>query len=195
MAGDKESLGWVVVRFTPLLKAQAAWRLGPLRRHIEVDDILAEAWLVAVRRLGDLVRDDAHLTPRLLAFLGTTILHIVNHRIDGAIKNRRRVAKSASKSASHGRVGPLDEVEATITGAVTHAARGELATALDACLATLSEKDRAVVILRAAEGLSNQEAARELGELPTTISHRYRRALEKLREVVPNSFFDELSDD
>src|SRR5262245_45645424 len=80
MSGDRESLGWVVIRFTPLLKAQAAWRLGPaLVRQIEVDDILAEAWLVAVRRLGDLLRDDGHLTPRLLAFLGTTILHIVNH--------------------------------------------------------------------------------------------------------------------
>ena len=184
----------MVVRFTPLLKAQAAWRLGPsLRRQIEVDDILAEAWLVAVRRLGDLVRDDGHLTPRLLAFLGTTILHIVNHRIDDAIRNRRRLAKNGD--ASEGRVAPLDDVEATITGAVTNAARSELASALDACLATLSEKDREVVLLRAVEGLSNQDAARELGELPTTVSHRYRRALEKLREMVPNSFFDELSDD
>ena len=76
---------------------------------------------------------------------------------------------------------------------VTKASRDEVGAALDECLASLPEKDRAVVLLRAVEGLSNQEAAEEIGEPATTVSHRYRRALEKLRRIVPNSFLDELS--
>jgi DNA-directed RNA polymerase specialized sigma24 family protein len=52
-----------------------------------------------------------------------------------------------------------------------------------------------VVILRAVEGLTTLEAAQELGEAPNTVSHRYRRAIEKLRAIVPNSLFDELSDE
>jgi len=49
-----------------------------------------------------------------------------------------------------------------------------------------------VILFRAVEGLSNQDAARELGELPTTISHRYRRALTRLREALPGSVLDEM---
>ena len=77
---------------------------------------------------------------------------------------------------------------------MTHAARTELGAALGRCLDELQEKDREVILLRVAEGLSNEEAAQELGEAPNTVSHRYRRALGKLREAVPRSFLDELSE-
>jgi DNA-directed RNA polymerase specialized sigma24 family protein len=49
--------------------------------------------------------------------------------------------------------------------------------------------------MRAIEGVSNQEAAAQLGETPTTVSHRYRRALAKLRGALPGSFLEELLDD
>ena len=191
--GDRECVNWVVTHFTPLLKAQAAWRLGPrLRNQVDPEDIVAEAWLIMLRRLGDLDRDEGRATPRLLAFLGTTILHIVNHRIEQAVRAKRRMAPSPS---GDDRPDPMGELEAAVTGAVTAAARTELASALDACLSALPDRDREVILIRAVEGLSNQEAAVELGEAPTTVSHRYRRALAKLRESVPGSFLDELLDD
>src|SRR5262245_16381349 len=189
IAGDRESLGWIVTRFSPLLRAQAAWRLGPLAGQVDVDDILAEAWLVMLRRRNDLVLDGRRATPRVLAFLGTTVLNLVNNRIKAAVRQKRRTAPSPRPELE---IDPLDELAATVTGALTAAARGEIGSRLDASLAALPEKDREVVLLRAVEGLTNLEAAQELDEPPNTVSHRYRRAIEKLRAIVPDSLFDEL---
>jgi RNA polymerase sigma-70 factor (ECF subfamily) len=192
IAGDRESLGWIATRFSPLLRAQAIWRLGSLSSQFDADDVVAEAWLVMLRRRNDLVLEGRRATPRLLAFLGTTILNLVNRRIEAAVKQKRRMAPSPEPD-SGGEV--LDGLAATVTGALTDAARGELGARLDACLAALPEKDREVVLLRAVEGLTNLEAAQELAEAPNTVSHRYRRAIEKLRAIVPDSMFDELLDE
>jgi RNA polymerase sigma-70 factor (ECF subfamily) len=192
IAGDRDSLGWIVTRFSPLLRAQAAWRLGPLSGQADIDDILAEAWLVMLQRRNDLVLDGRRATPRLLAFLGTTILNLVNRRIEAVAKQRRRLAPQAEPGREGDRVDVLAD---TVTGALTDAARQEIGRKLDACLAELPDKDREVVLLRAVEGLTNLEAAHELGEAPNTVSHRYRRAIDKLRAIVPDSLFDELLDD
>ena len=40
----------------------------------------------------------------------------------------------------------------------------------------------------------NQDAAHELKEEPDTVSHRYQRALKKLRDALPSSVFEALSD-
>ena len=194
LRGDRDSLGWVVGRFSPLLKTQAIWRLGPrLGSQVDPDDVVAEAWLVALRRLGDLDREGSHSTPRLLAFLGTTILNIVNRRIEEAARRTRRMAPPAEGKAEE--LPAADEWEATMTGAVTQAMRTELASSLKTGLASLAQRDREVILLRTLEGLSNLEVAAQLGEAPTTVSHRYRRALGKLRASVPKSFLDELPDD
>jgi DNA-directed RNA polymerase specialized sigma24 family protein len=52
-----------------------------------------------------------------------------------------------------------------------------------------------VIALRAFEGLSNSEAAEELDEKPNTVAQRYKRALSKLRELLPDSIFEDLPDD
>jgi RNA polymerase sigma-70 factor, ECF subfamily len=190
--GDRESLSWVVMHFSPLLKAQASWRLGArLRGRVDPEDVVSEAWLVALRRMNDLVHDDGRSTPRFLAFLGTTVLRIVNRRIDEAVLRAQRTAPTPDREESPE---PVDELQATVTGAVTHAARSELAASLEARLAELGEKDRQVVLLRIVEGLPNHEVARELGEPPNTVSHRCRRALAKLRQALPDSFLDEFED-
>jgi RNA polymerase sigma factor (sigma-70 family) len=192
IAGDRESLGWIVTRFSPLLRAQAMWRLGQLARQIDVEDILAEAWLVLLQKRNEIVFDGRRATPRVLTFLGSTILNIVNRRIEAAMLQRRRMAPQPGPER---KPDVLDELAATVTGALTDAARGELGGRLDACLAALSQKDREVVILRAVEGLTNVEAAQEIGEAQNTVSHRYQRAIVKLREIVPDSLFDELLDE
>src|SRR5436190_14156585 len=124
IGGNRESLGWVVGRFSPLLRTQVIWRLGPrLAGQVDPDDVVAEAWLVTLRRIGDLDREGSHSTPRLLAFLGTTILHLVNRRVEEAARRTRRMGPPPA-SEDHR---PEDEWAATVTGAVTHAMRTELA--------------------------------------------------------------------
>ena len=119
--GDRESLGWVISRFTPLLKAQAAYRLGAqTARHIDVEDLVAEAWLVALRRLSDLVQKDGRHTPRLLAFLSTTILNLVNHRLDRQIR-REDGGQGPESRANPGTAEPLDQRAVEMSGAITRA--------------------------------------------------------------------------
>jgi RNA polymerase sigma-70 factor, ECF subfamily len=193
IAGDRESLDWVVRRFAPLLRAQAEWRLGTsLRGKVDPDDVVAEAWLVVLRRLPDLDGDEGRRTPRLVAFVGTVVLNIANRHMDHAARRLRTFApQSPASDASD----PVDELEATVTGAVTGAARDELGAALAAALGALPEADRRVVLLRIAEGRTNEEAAEELGEASNTVSRRYRRALAKLRASLPPTFFEDFAEE
>jgi RNA polymerase sigma-70 factor (ECF subfamily) len=192
LGGDRESLEWVVTRFTPLLKAQAALRLGRLQGQVSVDDVVAEAWLVALRKRADFVPNDAPSTPRLLRFLGTTILNLVNRRMEDYLRRGARQAPlPAPDDSGAGASGLAD----TVTGAVTHAARHETAAALDAALSELPAIDRQVIILRLVEGLSNQETALQLKESPNTASQRYGRALARLRAALPESFLSDFSPD
>ena len=77
--GDEASLDWVVRRFTPLLLAQARYRLGAsLRTHYDPEDLVSEVWAIALPRLPDLTVRDGRATPVLVKFLATTLLFRVN---------------------------------------------------------------------------------------------------------------------
>jgi hypothetical protein len=78
-----------------------------------------------LKRRNDLVMDGRRATPRLLTFLGTTILNLVNNRIKAAVKQRRRTAPPPKPELE---IDPLDDLAATVTGALTQAARGEIGT-------------------------------------------------------------------
>jgi RNA polymerase sigma factor (sigma-70 family) len=193
LEGDHRSLGWLVTRLSPLLRVQASHRMGPrLRRHLDPEDVVAEAWLVACRRLRDLERRDGRLTPRLLAFLSETIVRTINDHLKRCIR-RGEMGPPASMEALE--ADPMDHFRADITGVVTQAVRDECQNVIGDALSRLGEEERLVVVLRGVEGLTNAEAARELDELPTTVSHRYRRALAKLRNALPESIFVELVED
>ena len=61
-----------------------------------------------------------------------------------------------------------------------------------AAIEELSERDREIVVLRAIEQHSNQDAAELLGIAPNTAAQAFGRALGRLREKLPGSVFDEL---
>jgi len=180
---DRESVDWIVRRFTPLLEAQARMRLaGAPVDPGEAEDVAAEAWLVALPRLRDLVPRAGRVTPVLLTFLGTTARSLCNRRIERALRRRATpLDEAVEPSAPPAERRPLNDP----------AAAAAVRRALDA----LGEPLRTIVLMRAVEGVDNRDIAEELGEAPNTISHRYRRALERLRATVPDSVFDELAED
>jgi RNA polymerase sigma factor (sigma-70 family) len=173
--------------------AQAVYRLGPsLAARIDAEDAVSEMWLVALRRRFDIRPGDAGSTPRLLAFLSTTLLNVINHRLRTPSRRKREVqAPSFTSSGVQG----IDTVQAAeITTVVTRAFRSEVGGLLASSLASLPEHDQVVIVLRGIEGLTNDEATQELGERPNTVAQRYRRALQKLRALMPGSVFDEMVD-
>lgn len=186
--GGKESLEWVFEHFLPLLRRQAAWRLGRDDPDApDVDDLISDAWLVTLPRLRDIKPRDGRYTPVLLAFLSSTIRRLANDRLRRMIRKPAPLLHDPANASSEG-----DPLHSPITNALRSAARAELAVRLQECLDNLGPQDRTVIVLRGVEGLANSDVATELQEAPNTISKRYRRALRKLRGCFPNGMFDEL---
>lgn len=191
--GDMHSLGWVVARVTPLLLAQASHRLGPvLRTHYDPEDIVNDAWLVALPRLAELPARGGRHTPVLLRFLSSTVNHRIHNLVRKHIEGEPVVqAPRAATSAD----GAVEAHAADVSGAVTQAMRRELVEQITACIDELEPEDREVIMLRGIEQVSNRTTAMLLGQRPEAVSMRYSRALRKMRARLPGSVFDELAED
>jgi RNA polymerase sigma-70 factor (ECF subfamily) len=190
--GDLESLAWLVERFTPLLLAQARYRLGRhLRELYDPEDLVQEAWTIALPRLADLRPSGGRLTPVLLCFLSTTVLNRY-----GTLIQKHLLGKPlrAIPSGSGGALGddPLALLPAEQTSVVSQAARNEASTRLVAALDELSERDREVIVLRSIEQVSVPTAAQLLGVTENALSVRHHRALQRLRERVPVALLEDL---
>jgi RNA polymerase sigma-70 factor (ECF subfamily) len=185
VAGDRQSLGWLVARLSPALVALARLRLGPaLRREHDPDDLVQDAWLTVLPRLAQLPARDGRLTPVLLRFLATVILNRTN--------NLRKRQLRRRSLAEHGEVA-AHEVQAEVTGVVTAAVRQEQRELVLAAIEQLEEGDREVLFLHGLEQHSNAVVAQLLGIRPEAASMRYVRALERLRRQLPGSVFDDLA--
>jgi len=186
--GDATSLDWLVKRVTPLLVAQAAYRLGPvLRKRYEPADLVNDVWLTAIPKLGDLSPREGRLTPVLLKFLSTTLIYLANNLM-------KKHLSGESLSPLEARAGEESRIEiaAEMTGAVTAACRHERRCAVTESLEALDPRDREILVLRGIEQNSNPAVAGLLGLTPAAVASRYHRALKRLRERLPKSVFEEL---
>jgi RNA polymerase sigma factor (sigma-70 family) len=193
--GDAESLSWLVERFTPLLLAQASYRLGPhLRRLVEPEDLVAEVWAVAVARLPTLRWERERHTPTMLSFLSMTLLNLVNNAARKALRDQAVLRESDMTPEGEESDSPLQRIAADTT-IVTEVLRKERARAVMDAIEALSPDDRAILILRGIEQVPNWSVAERLSLKPNTVAHRYRRALARLKAQLPGSVFDELHPD
>lgn len=191
--GDAQSLGWVVARFSPLLLAQASYRLSRgLRGYYEPDDLVADVWVVALPRLGAADGPAADGTNALLRFLATTLIYRVNNLMRKHVRSDRPMRQGDVAQSGTDILARLPaETAGVVTEVIAHERRGDVLTALSA----LDPLDREIVIMRGIEQTSNETVAELLDLKPNTVSHRYRRALEKLRSRLPDSVFAEIVDD
>src|SRR4051794_4896866 len=138
--------------------------LGVCRRALDdprdVDDAFQATFLVLVRKAGSVRVDDS---------LGRW-LYGVSRRVAG---RARTIAARRSRAEV-----PLERIEA----APTDPDRFELASMLDEELARLPEAFRSAIVLCDLEGLTHEEAARDLLCPVGTIKSRLARGRKKLRE-------------
>lgn len=183
--GHAESLEWVVSHFSPLLLAQTRWRLGPwLGRLYDPDDLVAEAWLLALPRLAKLPDREGRLTPVLLRFLSTTILYRINNLLRMELRRTPRPPPHPEFSAS--------ELPAVTTGIVTAAVRAERQIKVLDALEELEPLDQEILLLRGVEQRSNRTVAEVLDISEAAASARYQRALARLKGRVPRSILEDL---
>ena len=197
-AGNGKSLQWVVERFSPLLLAQANYRMGAkLRAFYDVDDLVNDVWAIALPRLAELGAREGRSTPVLVRFLATTLLHRVQKLLKRYIAESRRTraggnVESDGDGDSAREKRPIENLAAQTSGVVTHAVRRELQGVVASALAELEPRDREILLLRGLEQNSNGTVALLLGLAPSAVTMRYRRALERLRARLPGSVFDQL---
>jgi RNA polymerase sigma factor (sigma-70 family) len=194
-SGDSESLGWLVERFTPLLIANARYRMGKtLRRLYDPEDIVSDVWVVTLPRLPDLSPRDGHSTPVLVRFLSSTLIFRINNLIDKHIRGKpRQIGEGLHVDDS--RSGSIGSLADDATGIVTRAVRAEIHRAALDALDRLEERDRVVIILRGVEGQAYKDIGTRLGEDPKILAVRYQRAIAKLRDELPRGVFDELANE
>lgn len=182
--GDVESLNWIVSRLTPLLVAQAKFRIGPaLRRQVDAEDLVHEAWAVALPRMPELTPRDGRLTPVLLRFLATTMTHRIKKLL------QRRVTQSQVSVDGSDWAG---ELPASTSGVITQAFRHEQQDLVREQIDELEEIDRNVLILRGIEQHPAKTVAVMLDISPAAVDQRYSRAMRRLRSRIPDSVFEEL---
>lgn len=187
--GDATSLGWVIGRLSPVLLAQARYRLNPkLRRHVDPEDLVSEVWMIALPRLPEFDVAGPRYTPALMRFLSLTLLNRVNNLFQKFIQGKP-LSLSTGGDPEHG--SNTGELVAQHTGVVTRAVNAETSGLVLERIEELSADDREVVILRGIEQNPNKDVAVLLGLEPNTVAVRYKRALARLRKALPDSVFDE----
>ena len=135
--------------------AHAARRVGP-----RADEVCAEVFLVAWRRLGEIPRDEL---PWLLA----ASRNVIGTTWRGDARRGRLQDRLSEEPAPP----PPDEP-------------GGLDPALDDALALLDERDRELLLLVYWEGLSPSRAAKALDLAPAAARTRLWRARRRLREAL-----------
>lgn len=182
--GEPASQAWLVERFTPVLLAQARYRLqGRLGAVCEPLDLVQDVWAIALPRLRDLQPRDGRWTPVLLRFLATTLLRRVNLLVRKHLTAGRPLAGDGEA---------LPSVSAAISGAITRLHRAEVVDAVRSAMAALPDLEREVMVLRGIEQLANRAVAQQLGIDDYQVTRRYQRALVLLGEALPGSLFAEL---
>ncbi len=188
-AGDLPSQARLVERFTPVLLAQARYRMQHVR-GCEPEDVVQETWAHALPRLRDLVPRDGRWTPVLLRFLSVVLLRTVNDLLRRSIRRRGGDVGHGGEAPSH--ADAIGQAPAEISGIVTRLARADRACAVQTAVSALPPDEREVLVLRGIEQLPNRDVARLLGVDDSAVTRRYQRALQRLKDALPDSVLAEL---
>jgi RNA polymerase sigma-70 factor (ECF subfamily) len=155
-----------------------------LRGRLEPADVVQEALAEAARRFPEWCAQTAYPFHVWLRLLTAQSLAEARRRHIGAQMRdaRREVAAAPGTGVSSAHV--VDGLMASQTSPTQAARRAELRARVLAAVERLEPMDREILALRHFEGLSNEDAALELGIEPASASKRYVRALQRLRPAL-----------
>jgi RNA polymerase sigma-70 factor (ECF subfamily) len=188
-AGDRQAYEKLFARYRSYLLRVVEARLDPkVRPRVDPSDVVQETQLEVLRRLPD------YLTRRPMPFR----LWLRKTAQERLLVVRRRHVDAGRRAV--GREAPLPErsslllARAFLGGSTPsrRLARQELACRVRQAVVRLPEADQEILLLRAFEGLSNQEVACVLDMDPATASKRHGRALLRLQKLLAEGGLTEL---
>ena len=185
--GDQEALASLFSHHR-----QRLWRMVHFRMdrrmlgRVDPDDVLQEAYLAALQRLGH-YRDESSASPfiwlRMIVLQTLTDVH--RHHLGAQMRDADREVHV------HGWQNPQTtsaSLAALLMGRLTSpsqaAARAEMFDQAERAIATMDALDQEVLALRHFEELSNSEVAEVLGIQQKAASIRYVRALKRLKAIM-----------
>ena len=171
-------------------------RLNPiLLKRISHEDVMQEVYLAATKRLPYFAQnEDVPIYFKLRTVLLQTLADIERKNLQAAGRDAYKEAEVRDATASECAPGALNwgQFAADVTSPPSRMDRNERHALLRAAIASLTENDRAIIVLRHFDGMGNSECAAALGIEPKAASSRYVRALERLRkELMELSCFKE----
>ena len=186
-AGDEQALADLFSRHREALRRMIRWRMDRrLNGRVDPSDVLQEVYIDAAQRVRRYLEDPSVPFLLWLRLLAARRLLELHRQHLGA---RMRDA-ALEISLDHGHWPPADPecLAAHLTGQLTSpsqaAMRAEQEARLAEALGRMDPIDREVLVLRHFDELSNNEVAALFGIGKAAASHRYVRALERLREIL-----------
>lgn len=140
----------------------------------DIEDILQEVWMQATRSVANFeYRGPGSLHRWLAGITRNKVLHARR----SVVRRESHYATACTDSlvSEGGLQGALNR---SCLGASASAKKQEMQAAVHSVLASLSEDLRTVILLRIYEGLSGKETALRLGAHESTVSLRFRKALQ-----------------
>ena len=181
--GDQEAVNSLLARHRDSLRRMVELRLDrAIAGRVDASDIVQETLLEASQRLAVYAEEPSmpfHLWLRHLA---------KDHLIDAHRKHRRAQRRSVDRERSlanpalahHSSLDLASQLQAQGLTPGAAVLRQELEARFRAALEELKENDRELVVMRHFDGLTNQEAAKELGLSEPAAGMRYLRAMRRL---------------
>jgi RNA polymerase sigma-70 factor (ECF subfamily) len=183
--GDQSALNALMNLHRDYLRRVIDFQMEPpLRQRIDPSDVIQEAYLEATRRIDD------YLRRRPMSFR-VWLRQTACQRL-GMLRRFHLGAEQRSVSRE---MEPLNASSIAIARKLLDGQPHrimedrERAAQVHQALAQLNETDYEILVLRAFEGLSNQEAAESLGIDATAACKRYGRALIHLRDKLDDAGF------
>src|SRR5262245_17810540 len=186
-AGDRAALDELFARHRPRLRRMVELRLDRrLQARIDASDVVQEAYLDAVTRLDEYLREPSYpLFLWLRLIVGERLLKLHRHHLDTRMRDAglevsiyRGALPAASSAALAARL--LGQHTSPTQAAV----RAERLLRLQEALNTLEAMDREVLSLRHFEEMSLAETALSLGIQESAAAKRYIRALKRLKGIL-----------
>ncbi|WP_433262406.1 RNA polymerase sigma factor ShbA [Actinosynnema sp. CS-041913] len=168
LAGEPRAIGQLLARIHPLVLRYCRARVGSRERTlVSAEDIAQEVCLAVVSALAKYQYEPGSF----LAF----VYGIAAHKVADA---RRRAVRSRSEV-----VPELPDTPALEDGPEQRAMNGEMIEAVTLLLRRLPERQREILVLRVAVGLSAEETAAAVGSTPGAVRVAQHRALARMREM------------
>jgi RNA polymerase sigma factor (sigma-70 family) len=178
--GDRQALEQLLERDLPFVRDYVAARMGALlRARVEVDDIVHEAMIAALRYTPKFLVSEREHFRALLARITENVLRDNADRFQAQKRDARRERPTPSDSMLH-----LDPSLSMPTRPSQAASRNEERGWVRLAIDLLSPEDRQMILWHDYDDLSFDEIATQLGKKKDAVRMRFARLLPQLARKI-----------